>query len=213
MFLSSSDIRFRTEVRFEQRQVVITGVDQVPNELDVMLGSVERTMELLVQGDQEELKVATRRFMELNGSSESSSSDRDVFYAAYHLAYSIKIILSNVPMQVLLKKKSGSSEDLLLLPFAQDIEPKTIMQAIQMGRGGTPSKSSGAATKSSSSKKKSKSSSGQQQKGVRDDDDDSEDQDDEDEEGDEDEQEHSVQTSNKRKKKRSAKGKGKKELA
>lgn len=110
---------FRTEVDFGRREVRIVGVDAARDEIDYMLGSLERTMELQVIGDATKVSMALSRFLEVNGHSngEATAAERYRFNEAYQVAYTIKVLISNMPMKVLWGRK-GSVQ----VPFDSHVE-------------------------------------------------------------------------------------------
>ena len=70
---------------------------QYINDIDAKLYSVEAVMRLLTVGEESELVILTNRFLELNNYSGDISTERHIFYNAYHLAYTIKIAIRNIP--------------------------------------------------------------------------------------------------------------------
>jgi len=67
------------------------------SEIDETLYSLEKIMKLLVLGNEQELNVLIIRFLQINGYDGNISEERHIFYNAYNLAYSIKVICSNIP--------------------------------------------------------------------------------------------------------------------
>ena len=54
-------------------------------------------MKLMVMGNEDELIVAMMRFLEINGYNGNISEERHIFSEVYHIAYAIKIAISNIP--------------------------------------------------------------------------------------------------------------------
>lgn len=65
--------------------------------LDAKLFSIEKIMSLLSQGDETELNILYSRFMEINEYDCDISEGSIIFYEVYHLAYAVKVLISNIP--------------------------------------------------------------------------------------------------------------------
>jgi hypothetical protein len=95
-------IAFSTDINYSERIIHINKINKV-SELDALLYSLENVMKLMVMGNEDELIVAMTRFFEINGYNGNISEERHIFNEVYHIAYAIKIAISNVPdMQILL---------------------------------------------------------------------------------------------------------------
>lgn len=95
-------IAFSTNINYSERIIHINKIIKV-SELDALLYSLENVMKLMVMGNEDELIVAMTRFLEINGYNGNISEERHIFNEVYHIAYAIKIAISNVPgMQIVL---------------------------------------------------------------------------------------------------------------
>ncbi len=91
-----AQVIFHHNINATEHTINITNIQHV-NDIDAQLYSVETIMRLLTVGEESELVILTNRFLELNNYSGDISSERHVFYNAYHLAYAIKIAIRNIP--------------------------------------------------------------------------------------------------------------------
>lgn len=106
---SSQGLVFRTTIDYRRREIRITSIEPALSETDCLLGSLERSMELIVAGAPDAVTLARQRFSALNepthgegeGEGESAGTSRR-FAEAYNLAYAIKVLVSNTPMRMLL---------------------------------------------------------------------------------------------------------------
>ncbi len=89
-------LMFHHDVNAIDHAINITSIQYV-NDMDAKLYSVETIMRLLTVGEESELVILTNRFLELNNYSGDISTERHIFYNAYHLAYTIKIAIRNIP--------------------------------------------------------------------------------------------------------------------
>ena len=99
---SSQGLVFRTTIDYRRREIRITSIEPALSETDCLLGSLERSMELIVAGAQDAVTLARQRFSALNESSHGEAAGGSHRFAeAYNLAYAIKVLVSNTPMRVL----------------------------------------------------------------------------------------------------------------
>lgn len=89
-------LMFHHNVNAIDHTINITSMQYI-NDIDAKLYSVEAVMRLLTVGEESELVILTNRFLELNNYSGDISTERHIFYNAYHLAYTIKIAIRNIP--------------------------------------------------------------------------------------------------------------------
>jgi len=102
-----------TDIDISRRTIRISKI-YAASELDSSLCDIDKMMRLIVLGDDSQLTVAINRFLEVNGYSGDVSEERNVFNEAYNLAFTIKVLLSNIPMQLALGD--------LVLPLHKDVE-------------------------------------------------------------------------------------------
>ena len=121
---------FRTTVDAGAREVRIVGVEAPQDEAHYVLGNLERSMELQVSGSESEVSLAVARFHELNGSQVGIAEQRLRFSEAYQVAYTIKVLISNMPMQVLWGRKGN-----VQLPFAPEVDNFDAAIASVLGSG------------------------------------------------------------------------------
>lgn len=87
---------FVTDVNYSSRSIVINKIIYSPNEVDALLGSLERVMKMIVKGDKDELMIVVSRFLEVNGYTGEIAEEQHIFYDVYHMAYSVKVALRYV---------------------------------------------------------------------------------------------------------------------
>jgi len=67
-------------------------------------------MSLLAQGSEEGIEIAKKRFLQVNHHSGDKDLERRVFLEAYNIAYAIKVLVSNMPMQLKISKVSTAGK-------------------------------------------------------------------------------------------------------
>ena len=141
----SPSLRYVTAIDASNGVICITSIHEA-NETDALLGNLESMMYLLTQGSDEEIEVAKERFLQVNGHAGDKDLERRVFVEAYNIAYAIKVLVSNMPMQLMVSKmaaplgKNGKSRtapfsasnlsDLLSLPLENDIKIEKLFDTI-----------------------------------------------------------------------------------
>jgi len=109
---------FRTVVDIMRREVRVVGVDTAHDEVESLLSSLERSMELQVSGDEAQVNLAVSRFLTLNGHKEGdAAAQRYRFTEAYQVAYAMKVLISNMPVKVL-----WGSKGQVQLPFDANLD-------------------------------------------------------------------------------------------
>ena len=88
-----------TEVDYSRKTVRVSGI-VVCDEIDATLYSLEKVMKMLLTEDNRAIEMYANRFLEVNNHPGDVSTLRHVFYEAYHIAYAIKIAVSNAPVVV-----------------------------------------------------------------------------------------------------------------
>ena len=88
-----------TEVEYARKTVRVKSI-VVCDEIDATLYSLEKVMKLLLTEDSRTVEMYANRFLEANNHPGDVTALRHVFYEAYHVAYAIKIAVSNAPMVV-----------------------------------------------------------------------------------------------------------------
>jgi len=140
--ISNKSIRFITDINsiLTNGIIIIKSIilnnnknSDSDNEIDTTLGNLEDMMSILTNGNINEINILRTRFIELN-QLESNDNDGELehraFVEAYNIAYAIKIIISNMPIQLKLlssssvsgigSKKGKGKESLVDLPFDND---------------------------------------------------------------------------------------------
>jgi hypothetical protein len=135
-------VRFETTIDVAQSVVTICGVIDESNETDCLLGNLEAVMALLASGLDEEIEVARARFLQVNQhQGEEKNAEHRIFVEAYNIAYAIKVLLSNMPMQLVIStQKPGSSaaskakalraENCVALPLDEDTKLEALFDDI-----------------------------------------------------------------------------------
>ena len=70
------------------------------DDVDSVLYSLERVMSIVLLGNEDELSILIKRFAERNEYDCDELHARRLFYEAYHLAYSLKILLRCVILHI-----------------------------------------------------------------------------------------------------------------
>ena len=165
----SPALRYDTVVDAASGVICITSIREA-SDTDALLGNLESMMSLLAQGSEEEIEVAKERFLLVNGHAGDKDLERRVFLEAYNIAYAIKVLVSNMPMQLKLSKlaappvgKKGKKPAVLVsaanmhpLPLEQDVKIDSlfdtiVQRAAAAGSAGSSSKRNRAGSSSSSS--------------------------------------------------------------
>ena len=142
-------IRFETRMDWNNGQVIIVAVHEA-NEVEALLGNLEDTMSMLVQGNSREIGIARDHFIKSNPNTinENSATDSElhhrVFLEAYNTAYAAKVLLSNMPISLKIqpssdhkkkKNKSAATESKLLsLPFPEGTDIPAFMDSVFLRR-------------------------------------------------------------------------------
>ena len=92
---------FRTSIDYRRREVRVTGIEPAGSETDALLGSLERTMELIVAGAEDAVSLAIARFLVLNDVAVEEG-EKYRFAETYNVAYTVKVLVGNTPMTLLL---------------------------------------------------------------------------------------------------------------
>lgn len=104
--IHGKDVVLVTEIDIEKRATVVSGIRFVDS-LDAKLFSLEKMMALLANGNEVELNITHSRFLDINDYNCDISEGSIIFYEVYHLAYAVKVLLSNIPgMRFYLGKQS-----------------------------------------------------------------------------------------------------------
>jgi hypothetical protein len=113
-------LAFPTKINYESAEIKIVGIEPVDKVCETLC-SLERVMKAMVVGSQKEIGVLVARFSELNYPEEdlSESTARRRFVETYSLAYSIKVMLSNIPG---LRVTMGG----VRLPFPKTLAPSEL---------------------------------------------------------------------------------------
>jgi len=140
----SPALRYDTVVDAASGVICITSIREA-SDTDALLGNLESMMSLLAQGSEEEIEVAKERFLLVNGHAGDKDLERRVFLEAYNIAYAIKVLVSNMPIQLKLSKlaapplgKKGkktavlvsAAANMLPLPLEQDVEIDCLFDTI-----------------------------------------------------------------------------------
>lgn len=111
--LSSPFLAYSTEIDLPKRTIKIAKIYSA-SELDCSLYQLEKMINLIVMGEESQLTIAMTRFLEVNGYSGDITEERHIFNEVYNLAFTIKALLSNIPMQLALGD--------LVLPCGKDVQ-------------------------------------------------------------------------------------------
>mmetsp|Transcript_27724 Transcript_27724/g.27948 ORF Transcript_27724/g.27948 Transcript_27724/m.27948 type:complete len:225 (-) Transcript_27724:334-1008(-) len=85
-----------TSIDYESRSIVISHIMFV-DPFDAKLASVEKVMKALILGREDEISILVQRFLKLNNYKCNIEDGRAIFQEVYHVAYAIKVIISNIP--------------------------------------------------------------------------------------------------------------------
>jgi len=105
----SPAVRFDTALDAANGFICITAIHEA-NETDSLLGNLESMMSLLAQGSEEEIEVCKKRFLQVNQHSGEKDLEHRVFVETYNIAYAIKVLISNMPMQLKISKVSSTGK-------------------------------------------------------------------------------------------------------
>ena len=111
----------QTEIDYKNKRLCVCEM-RTSSELDAKLGSLDAMLTMLVQGKEEELSVATARFLEVNGHTGEKRGDKHLLQEVVNMSYSIKVLLSNTPTRTVLKANKKEGTAFHTLPLSSEVD-------------------------------------------------------------------------------------------
>ena len=130
---SKGCVVFQTEIDYKNKRLCVCEM-RTSSELDAKLGSLDAMLTMLVQGKEEELSVATARFLEVNGHTGEKRGDKHLLQEVVNMSYSIKVLLSNTPTRTVLKANKKEGTAFHTLPLSSEVDVGALTYHSRTGR-------------------------------------------------------------------------------